>query len=122
MCSGFAGQLTSLVLYKVALSRDQLAEISAKLPYGVHDQQSYKSVLALPQQDVYLALSAISENKGTTYNLCGEKLTANLNGNAGVTHLLKAGTGANHIFSVQDVLPLLQSCCGSISPRTPNLL
>ena len=106
VCKNFAGQMTSFVLYKAALPKEQLAEISIKLPFGVCDQASYKNVLTLPQQDIYLAISAINETKGTAYNLCGEKLTTILTGNSGAAHLLCSG----HIFSLHDLLPLLPTC------------
>lgn len=105
-CHNFAGQLTSFVIYKSALSKEQLAEISSRLPLGIHDQVTYKSVLTLPQQDIYLAMSAINEDKGTVYNLCGDKVPAALIGNAGVIRLQRP----NHVLSLRDIFPLFETC------------
>eukprot|EP01022_Parablepharisma_sp_SALTPOND_P000380 TRINITY_DN1018_c0_g1_i1.p1 TRINITY_DN1018_c0_g1~~TRINITY_DN1018_c0_g1_i1.p1 ORF type:complete len:2390 (-),score=189.70 TRINITY_DN1018_c0_g1_i1:5377-12546(-) len=113
LCENFVGQLSSAILYKVSLQKEQLVEIAMKFPYGICSPAVYKDILSIPQNDICFAFSPISSHRDTVYDLHGGPLIGKLTGNSGTIRLPTPTFGPRLPISFSDILPILQLCQAS---------
>ena len=106
ICENFAGQLSSIIIYRSALSKEQLADIFNKLPKGICSPLAYKEIQNIPQSDIHSAFSPIAVNGVQVFDLHGEGFVGRLEGNAGVVSIPTPSFGSYQQISFKIILPV----------------